>query len=47
MTAPTKPPHTPSATTPDGAHLHTPVIDWFEENARDLPGGAPTPAPGA
>ncbi len=45
MTAPTKPPHTPSATTPDGAHLHTPVIDWFEENARDLPWRRPDAGP--
>lgn len=55
MTAPTKPPHSTSATTPDattpdgtapdGAHLHTPVIDWFEDNARDLPWRRPDAGP--
>ncbi|WP_030955330.1 A/G-specific adenine glycosylase, partial [Streptomyces sp. NRRL S-481] len=43
MTAPTKPPHPTPADTDTtsgpalGEHLHAPVIDWFSENARDLP----------
>ncbi|WP_320781892.1 A/G-specific adenine glycosylase [Streptomyces sp. CRN 30] len=44
MTAPTKPPHTGSAVPSpavgpgsDGSPLHAPVIDWFDEHARDLP----------
>ncbi|WP_416961986.1 A/G-specific adenine glycosylase [Streptomyces sp. Agncl-13] len=45
MTAPTNPPHTLSATAPDGARLHTPVIDWFEDNARDLPWRHPDAGP--
>lgn len=42
MTAPTKPPHrSPARSDADAdataADLHAPVIDWFDENARDLP----------
>ncbi|MEV7137276.1 A/G-specific adenine glycosylase [Streptomyces tauricus] len=39
MTAPTKPsPHAQAGTAETvGDDLHAPVIDWFEENARDLP----------
>ena len=42
MTAPTNPPHTTSA---NGEHLHAPVIDWFEDNARDLPWRHPDAGP--
>ncbi|MGW3308729.1 A/G-specific adenine glycosylase [Streptomyces sp. NPDC001073] len=51
MTAPTKPPHsTPSDGPSDGAPaqgapLHAPVIDWFEDNARDLPWRRPDAGP--
>ncbi len=48
MTAPTKPPHSTPSDAPsasDGAHLHTPVIDWFEDNARDLPWRRPDAGP--
>ncbi|MEU0202121.1 MULTISPECIES: A/G-specific adenine glycosylase [unclassified Streptomyces] len=47
MTAPTKPPRPTASRTeasseapsgpPLGENLHSPVIDWFDENARDLP----------
>lgn len=44
MTAPTKPPHRSPARPEAGegvdataTDLHAPVIDWFDENARDLP----------
>lgn len=42
MTAPTNPPHTTST---NGEHLHAPVIDWFEDNARDLPWRHPDAGP--
>lgn len=38
MTAPTKPsPGGPSDPAPSGVPLHAPVIDWFDDHARDLP----------
>ncbi|MEU9598282.1 A/G-specific adenine glycosylase [Streptomyces sp. NPDC048109] len=38
MTAPTKPsPGGPSDPAASGVPLHAPVIDWFDEHARDLP----------
>src|SRR6058998_3811029 len=41
MTAPTKPPHSGPADalsgSPLGEDLHSPVIDWFDTHARDLP----------
>ncbi|MEU3278762.1 A/G-specific adenine glycosylase [Streptomyces antibioticus] len=37
MTAPTKPPHSSPAADISGADLHAPVIDWFDDHARDLP----------
>ncbi|MFF6997786.1 A/G-specific adenine glycosylase [Streptomyces sp. NPDC008313] len=44
MTAPTKPtPRTPSHA--PGEDLHTPVIAWFEANARDLPWRRPEAGP--
>lgn len=53
MTAPTKPPHSspsdaPSdapSESPGGEHLHAPVIDWFDEHARDLPWRLPEAGP--
>ncbi|MFJ5210581.1 MULTISPECIES: HhH-GPD family protein [Streptomyces] len=49
MTAPTKPPHSHSAAPrsdgPLGQSLHGAVIDWFEENARDLPWRRPDAGP--
>ncbi|OSP32379.1 adenine glycosylase, partial [Streptomyces sp. 13-12-16] len=41
MTAPTKPPYGNAADSASerapGEPLHSPVIDWFDEHARDLP----------
>lgn len=43
MTAPTNTPRTSPGPTdtasgpPPGEDLHAPVIDWFDDNARDLP----------
>ncbi|CAL9508457.1 hypothetical protein SUDANB60_03575 [Streptomyces sp. enrichment culture] len=41
MTAPTKPPYGTAADSVSerapGEPLHSPVIDWFDEHARDLP----------
>ncbi|MYS30584.1 A/G-specific adenine glycosylase, partial [Streptomyces sp. SID7804] len=41
MTAPTKPPYgtaaDPAPERAPGEPLHSPVIDWFDEHARDLP----------
>ncbi|EHN77144.1 adenine glycosylase, partial [Streptomyces coelicoflavus ZG0656] len=38
MTAPTKPsPGGPPDPAPSGVPLHAPVIDWFDDHARDLP----------
>nr|AAD21076.1 A/G-specific adenine glycosylase [Streptomyces antibioticus] len=37
MTAPTKPPHSSPADDVSGADLHAPVIDWFDDHARDCP----------
>ncbi|MFH8465542.1 A/G-specific adenine glycosylase [Streptomyces sp. NPDC017991] len=47
MTAPTKPTIPAQADTPEsvGDDLHAPVIDWFEENARDLPWRRPDAGP--
>ncbi|MEU0028842.1 A/G-specific adenine glycosylase [Streptomyces sp. NPDC006335] len=53
MTAPTKPPHSSPADgstdgitdAPLGAGLHSPVIDWFDEHARDLPWRRPEAGP--
>ncbi|MFJ2262424.1 A/G-specific adenine glycosylase [Streptomyces sp. NPDC087844] len=47
MTAPTKPTIPAQADTPEtvGDNLHAPVIDWFEENARDLPWRRPDAGP--
>lgn len=49
MTAPTKPPHSSAADggtdAPLGAGLHSPVIDWFDEHARDLPWRRPEAGP--
>ncbi|MCD9878822.1 A/G-specific adenine glycosylase [Streptomyces guryensis] len=53
MTAPTKPPHSSPADGPGdalagsplGEGLHDPVIDWFDEHARDLPWRLPEAGP--
>ncbi|MFF4356234.1 A/G-specific adenine glycosylase [Streptomyces sp. NPDC001604] len=53
MTAPTKPPHSSPADgpadtlagSPLGEDLHAPVIDWFDEHARDLPWRLPEAGP--
>ncbi|MFF6984199.1 A/G-specific adenine glycosylase [Streptomyces sp. NPDC008343] len=49
MTAPTKPPHSHSTDAGCDAPLATPlqatVIDWFDENARDLPWRRPEAGP--
>lgn len=56
MTAPTKPPHRDAGPTPlqhprppspatDGTPLHSPVIDWFDDHARDLPWRRPDAGP--
>lgn len=57
MTAPTKPqpqpqPQRPNSSpadgvidAPPGAGLHSPVIDWFDEHARDLPWRRPEAGP--
>ncbi|MFF0091247.1 A/G-specific adenine glycosylase [Streptomyces canus] len=55
MTAPTKPqpqPQRPNSSpadgiidAPAGAGLHSPVIDWFDEHARDLPWRRPEAGP--
>ncbi|MET9834660.1 A/G-specific adenine glycosylase [Streptomyces sp. NPDC006385] len=49
MTAPTKSPHSHSADAGSGAPLAQPlqetVIDWFDENARDLPWRRPEAGP--
>lgn len=34
-----------SADAPHGADLHSPVIDWFDEHARDLPWRRPEAGP--
>ncbi|MDQ0933112.1 A/G-specific adenine glycosylase [Streptomyces turgidiscabies] len=44
MTAPTKPPHRDDTTT-DGTPLHSPVINWFDDHARDLPWRHPDAGP--
>ena len=48
-TVPSMPMNEKNATNPptEPAVLHESVIDWFDEHARDLPGGAPKRAPGA
>ncbi|WP_329186748.1 A/G-specific adenine glycosylase [Streptomyces sp. NBC_01428] len=45
MTAPTKP--TETARNAPGEDLHAPVIDWFDEHARDLPWRHPDAGPWA
>ncbi|WP_055535054.1 A/G-specific adenine glycosylase [Streptomyces graminilatus] len=49
MTAPTKPTHRDDTTTPadevENTALHSPVIDWFDEHARDLPWRHPDAGP--
>lgn len=49
MTAPTKTSHSSPADgitdAPRGAGLHSPVIDWFDEHARDLPWRRPEAGP--
>ena len=44
MTAPTKPPHRDDTPT-DGTPLHSPVINWFDDHARDLPWRHPDAGP--
>ncbi|NUP44031.1 MAG: A/G-specific adenine glycosylase, partial [Streptomyces sp.] len=35
----------PSASRPNGTALHSPVIDWFDAHARDLPWRRPEAGP--